>query len=401
MHFEPEAYEARLQEKVEAVRLRFAAHLPAAAELRTYASPPAGFRQRARFVLRQFDGELRYALYSEGKPSVAVDSFPIASDAINDLMPRLLRGITSCAALSEGVAAVRFLSTQAGDMCVSLIYAAPLPAGWREAAEKLRQTERIPSLIGRAKGEVVALEREYVTERLALADGRALEYRQVEGYFSNPSAAMCEHTLNFLCEASAEAAAECAARHPARRRPNLLELYCGNGNHTVALGAHFARVLAVEIDSRLVEAAGLNLRTNGVENASILCVSSGKFCKRLLHDLRRDPRAGAAPSGGGGAAPPAAESVQDAWLREVRDGTPVVLVDPPRAGLDGETLRLVARFEHILYISCNPSSLLAELDASLGATHEVRRFAVFDHFPYTRHLECGVQLRRRGLVQQR
>ena len=92
----------------------------------------------------------------------------------------------------------------------------------------------------------------------------------MEGSFSNPSAAMAEHTLDWLCAAAAEMAAEVAAAiagtgdegagdEGARAAPSLLELYCGNGNHTVALARHFGRLLAVEIDPRLCEAAEHNL----------------------------------------------------------------------------------------------------------------------------------------------
>ena len=86
------------------------------------------------------------------------------------------------------------------------------------------------------------------------------------------------------------------------------------------------------------------------------------------------------------------------WLWEARQRTDVILVDPPRCGLDAETLALVARFDHVLYVSCNPSALRANLDAALGATHEVVRWAVFDHFAYSPHLECAVHLTRRGLA---
>ena len=75
----------------------------------------------------------------------------------------------------------------------------------------------------------------------------------------------------------------------------------------------------------------------------------------------------------------------------------VILVDPPRCGLDADTLRLVGRFEHILYVSCNPSALLDNLAAGgLDRSHAIRRFAVFDHFPYTRHVEVAVHLERRA-----
>ena len=71
-----------------------------------------------------------------------------------------------------------------------------------------------------------------------------------------------------------------------------------------------------------------------------------------------------------------------------------LFVDPPRAGLDPETEKLLAEFQHLVYVSCNPATLRANL-ASVQQTHEVKEFALFDQFPYTEHVECGVLLSRR------
>jgi hypothetical protein len=68
-----------------------------------------------------------------------------------------------------------------------------------------------------------------------------------------------------------------------------------------------------------------------------------------------------------------------------------VLVDPPRAGLDAATCELLCRFDKIVYISCNPETLARDV-AVMGATHTVEKFAAFDQFPYTHHLEGGVLL---------
>lgn len=57
----------------------------------------------------------------------------------------------------------------------------------------------------------------------------------------------------------------------------LLELYCGCGNHTVALSAHYTAVVAVEIDPALVAAAEHNLRANGVDNARVVCAPSADY----------------------------------------------------------------------------------------------------------------------------
>mmetsp|Transcript_14379 Transcript_14379/g.32569 ORF Transcript_14379/g.32569 Transcript_14379/m.32569 type:complete len:130 (-) Transcript_14379:70-459(-) len=79
------------------------------------------------------------------------------------------------------------------------------------------------------------------------------------------------------------------------------------------------------------------------------------------------------------------------WLAEARSRPDAVLVDPPRSGLDSDTLQLVTCYNHILYVSCNPEALHADL-THLSSTHCVRSFAVFDHFAYTNHLECGAYL---------
>ncbi|MGN7029653.1 tRNA (uridine(54)-C5)-methyltransferase TrmA, partial [Neisseria sp. P0001.S003] len=69
-------------------------------------------------------------------------------------------------------------------------------------------------------------------------------------------------------------------------------------------------------------------------------------------------------------------------------------VDPPRDGVDDETLKLVARFENILYISCNPETLRANLD-TLCQTQTIERAALFDPFPKTHNIESGVWLKKK------
>lgn len=56
-------------------------------------------------------------------------------------------------------------------------------------------------------------------------------------------------------------------------------------------------------------------------------------------------------------------------------------------------MQLVKVFDCIVYISCNPETLRANL-RYLQETHSIQHFAVFDQFPYTGHLECGAYLVR-------
>ena len=64
---------------------------------------------------------------------------------------------------------------------------------------------------------------------------------------------------------------------------------------------------------------------------------------------------------------------------------------PTAQRLDSETEKMVQAYPRILYISCNPETLCKNLE-TLSQTHKVERLALFDQFPYTHHMECGVLL---------
>ena len=65
------------------------------------------------------------------------------------------------------------------------------------------------------------------------------------------------------------------------------------------------------------------------------------------------------------------------------------------AGLrSGATLASLRRFDHLLYVSCNPDTLADNL-AALHDDYRITRFGLFDQFPYTGHMECAVALARR------
>ena len=51
-------------------------------------------------------------------------------------------------------------------------------------------------------------------------------------------------------------------------------------------------------------------------------------------------------------------------------------------------------FDNIIYISCNPETLVKNL-AQIHHSHDFVAFALFDQFPYTEHMECGAFLQRR------
>jgi tRNA (uracil-5-)-methyltransferase len=61
--------------------------------------------------------------------------------------------------------------------------------------------------------------------------------------------------------------------------------------------------------------------------------------------------------------------------------------------MDEDTRALAAGFNRIVYVSCNPATLCRDIEA-LGSAYRLRHTALFDQFPYTPHMECGVVLER-------
>ncbi|MFC0667952.1 tRNA (uridine(54)-C5)-methyltransferase TrmA [Azotobacter chroococcum] len=358
-HFDPSHYDTQLAGK----KARLAELLApfAAPEPAVFDSPREHYRLRAEFRLWREGEERHYAMFDPGdkRQPILLDDFPIASERINRLMPPLKAAWQNSAALAFKLFQVEFLTTLAGDALITLCYHRPLDALWQTAAEQLA-AELGASIVGRSRGQRIVVGRDYVEEELEVA-GRRFRYRQPEGAFTQPNGVVCQKMLNWAFEALGE------------RDDDLLELYCGNGNFTLPLATRVRRVLATEISKTSVNAALANLDDNGVDNVTLVRLSAEELTQ-ALNEVRPFRR------------------LAGIDLKGYDFGS--VFVDPPRAGMDPDTCELTRRFERILYISCNPETLAANI-AQLHDSHRIVRCALFDQFPYTHHMESGVLLERR------
>lgn len=357
-----DAYPALLNDKATLLQQLFDDFsMPA---LEVHGSTPSHYRLRAEFRLWHDNDRCFYAMFEAGnKHNVyEVQDFPIASTLINRLMTQLLETIQDHELLRRKLFQVEFLTTLSGDALITMIYHKPLNDEWRVAAEQLQSQLGFP-IVGRSRKQKLILERDYVNETLHV-DGRPYHYRQIEGGFTQPNGGMNEQMLSWVRAATQYIGGD------------LLELYCGNGNFSIALADQFQRVLATEISKTSVAAAQANIASNHATNVDIIRLSSEEFVQALRGD-RQFTRLAAI----------------DLSSYDFR----TVLVDPPRAGLDDASVAQVQGYEHIVYISCNPNSLHKNLQ-SLCETHDVTRFALFDQFPYTDHIETGVVLTRKPTV---
>lgn len=360
--FSPDAYENLLNEKIRAIAIDFEAM--GAPSPTIVASPKDVFRMRAEFRVWHEDDKLDFVMFDRDAPKtpVAINEFPIASKAIQEVFAPLRDALMANSELRRKLFQVEFLSTQSGEVLATLIYHRQLDHAWESEAHALADQLHI-SLIGRSRGQKVTLTQDWVEESLTI-NNQLYRYKQPEQAFTQPNAHVNERMI------------EWAMAQIGRQDSDLLELYCGIGNFTIPLATQFRRVLATEVSKVATRAAVDNLALNDVCNVEFARLSAeemtiamaGARSFRRLASLEYP--------------------LEDYKLR-------TVFVDPPRAGLDPGTLALVKGFDEILYISCNPLTLIDNLK-TLTQTHSIQALAFFDQFPYTPHLECGVHLKQRS-----
>jgi tRNA (uracil-5-)-methyltransferase len=356
----PAHYQQLLDQKVAAVSSLlqpFAAPVP-----QVFPSQPRGFRLRAEFRIWHEGDDLNYVMFRPQDPKTphAIHDFPIADNRIQQLMPVLRQKLKTQDALRHKLFQVEFLVTLAGDALVSLIYHRKLEQAWESAATTLAQELNI-SIVGRSRKQKLVIGRDYVEEVLSI-NGKEYNYRQYEQAFTQPNGKLNICMIEWACDRARVLAGD------------LLELYCGNGNFTLPLSRQFNQVIATELSKASIRAARENLRQNRIDNIQMIRLSAEEVTQAMtgVREFRR-----------------LAELPMPLDQYDLR----TIFVDPPRAGLDEHTVQMATTFESIIYVSCNPQTLAKNLQ-TLSKTHRIEHFALFDQFPYTDHMECGVFLRR-------
>lgn len=144
-------------------------------------------------------------------------------------------------------------------------------------------------------------------------------------------------------------------------REHVIDAYCGIGTISLFLAKKAKSVLGVEIVPPAVEDARRNAILNGVDNTTF--------------------EVGAA------------EDVITAWYGDGKVPD-VVVVDPPRKGLDGKLIDtlLTHKPRRIVYVSCNPATLARDLRLFEDGGYKVHEVQPVDMFPHTTHVECVTYL---------
>ena len=141
---------------------------------------------------------------------------------------------------------------------------------------------------------------------------------------------------------------------------NALDLYCGVGFFTLLLARRFEHVIGVEENAEAVDLANRNAENAGLSNVEFR-----------------------------------AESVRRYLSNVVESNLDLVLLDPPRAGTEKDTIMNLIRLrpKQISYVACEPSVLARDLKRFVENGFAITSITALDMFPQTHHVETVVQLK--------
>ena len=329
-------------------------------ELEVFSASESHYRARAEFKIWHDDEVSNYAMGRlDKKGAVNIFECPKVIEPIEKRMKPLLKKINSSEVLRHRLFAVEFLATTTDECLITMIYHRKLEEDWSVEAKGLEELLNA-KIMGRSRKQKVILSEEFVTERLHI-DNKDYLYRHYESGFTQPNPAVNIHMIEWAIKQAKKV-----------KGGDFLESYCGLGNFTIPLAKYFDKVLATEISKRSIYAAKENCELNGVTNIEFIRLASEEMTQALNKE-REFTR------------------LKEVDLDSYSFST--VLVDPPRAGLDEDTIKLISNIENIIYISCNPETLARDL-VELTKTHTIEESAIYDQFPHTHHIESGVFLRK-------
>ena len=351
-------YDAQLNDKVKLNKERFKNFYTN--DISIFKSPTQNYRSRSEFKIWHDGDVMHYAMNTIDKNGVVfIEECPQVSKYISSLMPKLLEKITETK-IGFKLFGIDFLSSSSGEIVISLLYHRKLDEEWTAIAKSIADDLNI-YIIGRSRKQKVIVGQDYITETLNIKD-KEYKFNYIENSFTQPNARVNEQMISWALDNLDDIDGD------------LLELYCGAGNFTIPFAQKFDKVLATEISKSSINAAKTNMALNDVVNIEFVRMAVEEFTQALdgVREFRR---------------------MKDINLSTYRIDS--IFVDPPRSGMDDSTCKFCARYEHILYISCNPETLVRDLEI-LKETHEVIDMALFDQFPYTNHVEMGVKLVKKG-----
>ena len=307
------------------------------------APQPLGYRNNIRLAVTAVRPRIEFGFKQEGSHDVLpIDRCEIALSAINRALPQVADLIRNLRCFQVNELTLRTSATT-GEVMLILIFPKRYKPRLKFADKDLGDYPAIHSIYTQSgeRGEPVQIAGKRTLSETA--DGLSFEIGP-QTFFQNNLAGL-------------EQLVEIIRRYVQANPPTVaIDAHCGVGAFTLPVAQTAKAAFGIDLQAEAVTLATSNARTNGITNANFRV---GHLAK--LGSVKAD----------------------------------LVLLDPPRGGCWSEDLEALERItpKHILYISCNPTTLARDL-SKLSGNYEVYSLDLVDLFPMTYHFETVVGLRR-------
>ena len=137
----------------------------------------------------------------------------------------------------------------------------------------------------------------------------------------------------------------------------VFDLYCGIGTISLFMAKYAKKVYGIEIVEDAIKDAKENSKLNNIKNSEF-----------IAGDV---------------------EIVLDDLINKKKIIPDIIMVDPPRKGLDNKSINNILKIspKKVVYVSCNPATLVRDLK-SLEEKYEIKTIKPVDMFPFSKHIEC-------------
>ena len=314
-----------------------------------YLSPATSYRARAEFGFSK-----NYFTMVSHKHKIYMDQSSIPHPSIQQLMPNLLSKINKSEIIKKKLFQVNF-RTSGTKVLATLIYHKPLEEEWIQAAKNIQDSLLNISIIGRSKKQKVIIGEEDL-ELLCNYANSSFKILQNDSVFFQPNFYLYSLMISFITKQLEDPR-------------DLLELYCGCGGFTLPLASKFNKVFATENNRHSIRLLKESIKLNNLSNIQTARLSDDETASALANErpFRR------------------LENI-DMQSYEFSH----ILLDPPRAGLSTETIKLSKQFKNMIYISCNPETFLRDM---VKVNRKIESIGIFDQFANTQHLEVVALLK--------
>jgi len=312
-------------------------------EISLRAGPPWNYRNQAQIkVARQPGGQVELGFFeSQSHRVYPIDNCLILSPRLNAVLGELRRPewALGLGSLRE----IDLLADEHDEQVMITLQGAAAGAEGEQVGQNL--LERIPGAVCVA---LVAKNQTRVLGQPTLhyAVG-SIRYRVSPGSFFQVSRFL---VLELVTSVTGEEQGQLA-----------LDLFAGVGLFSLPLARRFNRVVAAEANPIAVSDLKANAEANGLSSLRVACETTYDFLRRF------------------------AQAEPD-----------LVVMDPPRAGVDAGSLKLVTalRPRKIHYLSCSPPTLARDLSFLARHSYHLHSIELFDLFPQTYHVEALAKLAR-------